>query len=95
MTVKVRYNDIKKPIQPKNTILDDLYTHAKYSGVVFDYVLNILKKKFKEQTGIDCNAEMGPLKQAKRACEKLQDDDIEGAFEILDILRATVTINTF
>ncbi|MCR5506608.1 MAG: hypothetical protein K6F04_02030 [bacterium] len=94
MTLKIKYNDMKKPMQPENINLKGLYGYAEYSSIVFDYVLHSLKKKFKDKTGLDCNVKMGPLKQGQRACEKLQDDDIDGPSDILDILRGKVLVNT-
>ena len=90
----IKYNDIKKPMQPNKSVVENLYNNTKYAGVVFDYILNLLEKRFKEQVGGNCKLKMGPLKAAERVYEKIKDDDIKTSSNVLDFLRATFSFDT-
>ncbi len=93
--MKINYNSFRKPMQPDNIDLNGLYDKASYSGIVFDYVLHLLQKKFKDQKGLDCEVKVGPVKGGERAVEKLVTDlDLKkNPSNILDILRATITVS--
>lgn len=94
MGVNLKFSDSKrKPMQPENISVDDLYDFAEYAAPIFEYSLNLFKKKFERKTGIQCNVTMGPQKERKRVEDKLKEADIAGnPSNVLDILRATVTV---
>ncbi len=96
MAVKIeyKYSDIKKPMQPENISVDGLYDYADYASLLFEYSINLFKKKFEKLSGKSCNLFIGPMKDRKRVDEKLNETDIESPSDILDILRATVTLKT-
>ena len=95
-TVNIKFSNSKhKPMQPENITVDDLYGFAEYAAPIFEYSLNLFKKKFQKKTGIECNVSVGPQKERKRVEDKLKEADIEGnPSNILDILRGTVTVET-
>ena len=96
MTVKIEYknSEIKKPMQPKNISVDGLYDYASYASVLFEYSMSIFKNKFEHSSGKKCNLFFGTMKDRKRVYEKIKEDDILSASNVLDVLRATVTLNT-
>ena len=94
--VKIKYNkDLTKPMQVEDINVEHLYKLAEYASPIFEYTINLLKKKFEENVGAKCNVRMGPLKSRDRVEEKLREPEVDNnPSNILDIVRATVTLNT-
>lgn len=90
----IKFGKRGKPIQPENISVEDLFENGVYSKVIFDYVLLILKEKFEKTHNTKLHTTMVPLKTPNRVKEKLKEDDIENASDILDIVRATVSLKT-